>query len=125
MRSNRWPLILTAWALLFTGLSNAHAHVHLCFDGQEAPAAVHWLEDGHPTTGHHEDDAEHADVDVDVPTPALSKSLKHDAAAAIGAAPSFGHLYIRAPSPPTARTPSLERRAPPAYHVPPLRGPPA
>jgi hypothetical protein len=71
---------LAAFALLFAGLTNAHSHVHYCFDGQEAPAAVH-LADGtdhdHVIPGH-ADDAEHEDLDLDVPNQALAKACKHD-----------------------------------------------
>lgn len=79
MVSKRWTW-LAAFALLFAGLTNAHSHVHYCFDGQEAPAAVH-LADGtdhdHELPGH-SDDAEHEDLDLDVPNEALAKACKHD-----------------------------------------------
>jgi hypothetical protein len=76
-----WPAAL---ALLFAGLTNAHSHVHYCFDGQEPPAAVH-LVDGtdhdHGLPGHHDDEdagAEHDDLDLDVPNQALAKAVKYD-----------------------------------------------
>lgn len=79
MVSKRWTW-LAALAVLFAGLTNAHSHVHYCFDGQEPPAAVH-LVDGteheHELPGH-SDGAEHDDLDLDVPNQALAKAVKHD-----------------------------------------------
>ena len=79
MVSKRWTWP-SALAVLFAGLTNAHSHVHYCFDGQEPPAAVH-LVDGtdheHELPGH-SDGAEHDDLDLDVPNQALSKAVKHD-----------------------------------------------
>ena len=46
MTSKRWAWIAAA-AVLFAGLTNAHAHVHFCFDGQEPPTAIH-LADSFP-----------------------------------------------------------------------------
>ncbi len=72
-----WPAAL---AVLFAGLTNAHSHVHYCFDGQEPPAAVHLTDStdhDHEVPGH-SDGAEHADLDLDVPNQALTKACKHD-----------------------------------------------
>ena len=80
MVSKRWTW-LAAVAVLFAGLTNAHSHVHYCFDGQEPPAAVHLVDStdhAHETPGHHSDPAEHDDLDLDVPNQALSKACKHD-----------------------------------------------
>jgi hypothetical protein len=76
MPRNRWPSVLAALAVLLTGVTNAHAHVHLCFDGKEPPASVHGV-DGH---GHHElePDGDHDDLDVDLQDRALAKSFKPD-----------------------------------------------
>ena len=57
MTSKRWSW-LAGFALLFAGITNAHSHVHYCFDGQEPPAAVHLIESAdhhHETLGHHDD----------------------------------------------------------------------
>jgi len=79
MVSKRWTW-LTALAVLFAGLTNAHSHVHYCFDGQEPPASVH-LVDGtdhdHELPGH-SDGADHDDLDLDVPNQALAKAVKYD-----------------------------------------------
>ena len=72
-----WPAAL---AVLFAGLTNAHAHVHYCFDGQEPPAAVHLVDSmdhAHEVPGHSDGD-EHDDLDVDVFNQALTKACKHD-----------------------------------------------
>ena len=77
MVSKRWTW-LAALAVLFAGLTNAHSHVHYCFDGQEPPASVH-LVDGtdhdHEMPGH-SDGAEHDDLDLDVPNQALAKAVQ-------------------------------------------------
>src|SRR5690606_5396379 len=43
-----------AAALLYAGLTNAHAHVHLCLDGSEPPATLHWTT-GDALTPAHDD----------------------------------------------------------------------
>ena len=80
MASKRW-MWLAGFALLFAGITNAHSHVHYCFDGQEPPAAVHLVESAdhhHETLGHHDDGTEHDDLDVDVQNQALAKVVKYD-----------------------------------------------
>jgi hypothetical protein len=138
MTSKRWAWI-AATAVLFAGITNAHAHLHLCFDGQDAPAAVHLVDsDAHPLQAHHDhdDDADHHerglahdvdgdhdDIDVDINSQALSKASKHDHAAID--APFVGRLVIGArdsSAQPRSTAPS-ELPAPPYLH-PPLRGPP-
>jgi hypothetical protein len=85
MVSKRWTW-LAAFGLLFAGLTNAHSHIHYCFDGQEPPAAVHLTDStdhhhelpGHDDDGGEHGDAEHDDLDLDVPNQALAKVVKHD-----------------------------------------------
>ncbi len=72
-----WPAAL---AVLFAGLTNAHGHVHYCFDGQEPPAAVHLADStdhDHELPGHG-GGTEHDDLDLDLPNQALAKAVKHD-----------------------------------------------
>lgn len=79
MVSKRWTW-LAASAVLFAGLTNAHSHIHYCFDGQEPPAAVHLVDStdhDHEVPGH-ADGTEHDDLDLDVPNQALAKAVKHD-----------------------------------------------
>ena len=79
MVSKRWTW-LAGFALLFAGFTNAHSHVHYCFDGSEPPAAVHLAD----STAHHHEDAghddgtEHDDLDVDVQNQVLAKAVKYD-----------------------------------------------
>jgi hypothetical protein len=102
-----------AAALLFAGLSNAHAHVHLCLDGSEAPATVHWTTgealpqvhaDSHDFPHAHEAPdgadalgaADHDDVDLEVSASAIAKTVKHDALAAAPSAVVLAHSPPRA-----------------------------
>jgi hypothetical protein len=124
MVSKRWTW-LAALAVLFAGLTNAHSHVHYCFDGQEPPASVH-LVDGsdhdHDVRGHDTDGTEHDDLDLDVPNQALAKAVKHDLPAITP------HVYMVAfeSSPRGALADSVD--TPPApnprYAHPQLRAPP-
>lgn len=86
MVSKRWSW-LAGIAMLFAGLTNAHGHVHYCFDGQEPPAAVHLADsvDHHHELPGHDDGTEHDDLDVDVPNPALAKG-KYDLPAIVALA---------------------------------------
>ncbi len=74
----RARMLLRAWiALLVIAVATmpaSGAHLHLCFDGSEAPATVHATEDG----AHHSDaglDGTHNDVDVSLAGVALSKKF--------------------------------------------------
>jgi hypothetical protein len=124
MVSKRWSW-LAAVAVLFAGLTNAHSHVHYCFDGQEPPASVH-LADGidhdHEIPGHHDGDGEHDDLDLDVPNQALAKAVKYDL-------PAIAlHVFAISfePSRPGALADSVDKPPAPAprYVHPPPRGPP-
>lgn len=124
MSKRRWHSLLSTWALLFAGLTNAHAHLHLCFDGEESPAAGHLAEHGGHLVEHTlGDDGEHDDVDVDVAHQALAKSLKHDLYAVLPYA-SVGVRYAAAAT--TVAEPAIgppPKQARP-YLRPPLRAPP-
>jgi hypothetical protein len=129
MVSKRWTWS-TVVALIFAGLTNAHAHVHYCFDGQEPPATVHLVDatdHDHELPGHHAGEragADHDDLDVDVPNQALAKSAKYDSPAI---APSL--YWAVPPIAPRALALALYDDSPPApdphYRHPPSRGPPA
>lgn len=125
MSCNRWPSVLAALAVLLTGVTNAHAHVHLCFDGQEPPASVHGADGGHT---HHEfeseGDHEHDDLDVDLRDHALAKSFKPDLPAI--AAPALRILPVSQRSAITAI--AADGAGPPAarpFSRPYLRAPPS
>jgi hypothetical protein len=123
MVSKRWSW-LAGLALLFAGLTNAHSHVHYCFDGQEPPASVHIVnstDHEHELPGHDDGD-EHDDLDLDVPNQALAKVVKHDLPAIdalawtlpIEAAPRGGlAVGIDAEAQPNPRYALPQLRAPP------------
>lgn len=128
MSRSRWPAVLTTLTVLFAGLSDVHAHAHLCFDGQQAPISLHGHEHGgheHGGHGQHgcEQVGEHDDVDVDVESQAVLKSLDHDLAA-LPASP-IGWLAPagRALTAPTVCR-GIEARGPPPHALPPPRAPP-
>jgi len=130
MVSKRWTWF-AALAVLFAGVTNAHSHVHYCFDGQEPPAAVHIVDVAdhhHDTPGHsheapgHSDDADHDDLDVDLPNQALAKAVKYDLPSidvAVWTMPldslPGGALVDTVDTPPAPN---------PRYAIPPLRAPP-
>ena len=127
---------ITGFAVLFAGVTNAHAHVHYCFDGQEPPAAVHLLdghdhahERAHPAShhhadpGNHADEADHDDLDVDLPSKALAKVVKHDQ---LALAPLVGWSTVVDARPAATLECSFDAPAAPhpLYSRPPLRAPP-
>jgi len=125
MSSESWPSVLAAWAILFSGLTNAHAHVHLCLDGQEPPASVHLAGGNHHAHDHSEHaDDDHDDVDVDVPNPAIAKTLKYDDLATLAPLSSWTLSFAS----PACASPSSDSdaapRAPPPFSRPLLRAPP-
>jgi hypothetical protein len=137
MRSRAW-LFVAAFALLFAGITNAHAHLHVCFDGQEPPASVHFGEESaHEHSGahglidsglaHHAsgDGAPHDDTDVDLGNQALAKTVKHDDVAAAVLAVLFWDHEI---GPAAANLAPAEANAPlrpvRSYSLPLSRAPP-
>jgi hypothetical protein len=124
MVSKRWTW-LTGTAWLFAALTNAHGHIHYCFDGREPPAAVHLVDGtdhdheipGHDATGDHED------LDLDLPNQALAKAYNHDL-------PALAPQNVRMDVPEASATeaPVVFSAAPPTpdphHYRPPLRGPP-
>jgi hypothetical protein len=65
-----WFLILI-FAVLMTRLSGIH--LHLCLDGQEAPASIHVVDDPAHNDAHHVEQ-HHTDKDVEVFDAVLTKS---------------------------------------------------
>ena len=120
MVSKRWTW-LTALAVLFAGLTNAHSHVHYCFDGQEPAASMLLVDSAHEAPCHDANDCD--SVDVDVPSEAFATTCAHDLpaivpllawsedfGAPIGAALVATEAAPAAPDPHYSRPPS---RAPP------------
>jgi hypothetical protein len=125
MVSKRWTW-LAGLAVLFAGLTNAHSHVHYCFDGQEPPASVHLVDStdhAHEVPGHDDDGAEHDDLDLDVPDEAIAKACKHDLpaiAAVVVETTSFELLVQRV----GADSDDIPPAPNPRYALPQLRAPP-
>lgn len=67
-----WLLTLVCVALLFARIGGVH--LHLCFDGSEPPASLHFEDSGHHAD-HHLADA-HNDRDVSLLADALTKTGK-------------------------------------------------
>lgn len=117
------PLLLT---LLLAALLTARvggAHLHLCFDGSEPPASLHFSDAGHHDD-HHADEA-HDDVDVSLIAEAAAKlgKLSLDLPLLVTASLILFGLWLAAQRPPSPyRGP---RAASDPYSLrPPVRGPP-
>ncbi len=68
----QWLLTLICVLLLMVRVSGPH--LHLCFDGQEAPASFHVLDIGlHRSPGH---SAPHQDTDISLAVDGVSKTGK-------------------------------------------------
>jgi len=123
MVSKRWTW-LAGLAVLFAGLTNAHSHVHYCFDGQEPPAAVHLVDStdhAHEVPGH-DGGAEHDDLDLDVPNQALAKAVKHDLPAIVAVARTTAVDAL--PGGALAESVDVPPALSPRYALPQLRAPP-
>ena len=102
-----------------------NAHLHLCFDGAEAPSSLHLADDGI----HHADDAAgpvHHDVDISLDDNVLAKKL--DGPAKLPMVAAFAWVLTLVP-PRVAGTVPYERVSrvipdPDYRSLPPLRGPP-
>lgn len=121
------PFLL--WTVVFAVLAVrlADTHLHLCFDGQEAPTSVHLADASVHHDLDHEDGPAHADQDVD---PFIGTLVKSDDDAQPLFALIVGTLLTIELLPPDRAVPALDREtllatAPPFYLRPPLRGPPA
>jgi hypothetical protein len=124
MVSKRWTW-LTGTAWLFAALTNAHGHVHYCFDGQEPPAAVHLADStdhDHEVPGH-DSAGDHDDLDVDIPNQALAKVCKYDPPAIAPLLQWTVDLEV-ARADTDVTFPVAPRPPDPHHYRPPLRGPP-
>jgi hypothetical protein len=127
MRLSRRPSIFMLLLLCGIMLSGRAAgiHLHLCFDGSEPPASVHFEDAGHH--GEHHADEEHQDLDLSLAFEAIAKAVKQGLdlpvflLAALLLLPPLVRTTLRRglPEPPAGAFPSrLSLR-------PPLRGPPS
>lgn len=121
LKAQTWLVaLMCAFLLLGPGLG---AHLHLCFDGKEAPASFHAYDDGL----HHVDaavKAPHEDTDIKVSGSALAKGkFTWDPTLALVAAIVVFGLFLapRQFVAPFLFQPALSK---PVYLLPPLRGPP-
>lgn len=119
--STSWLLILVCVALLLSRVGSAH--LHLCFDGKEPAASLHFVDGGHHAD-HHVGEA-HDDLDLSLIGDALNKSgkLGLDLSLLLFAAFCLSFLlftrrHIAPVDPPRAKPTS------PRSIRPPLRGPP-
>jgi hypothetical protein len=120
------PVLLWAVVLAVLTVRMTDTHLHLCFDGQEAPTSVH---SGDASVHHgqnHGDEAAHADKDID---PFIGTVVKSDDTQPLFAF-IVGTLLTIELLPPDQAVPAVDRATPlatdpPFYLRPPLRGPPA
>lgn len=126
----RLSLLARLWlsliALTIVAMPVNAEHLHLCFDGSEAPATVHAVEDG---SDHHADEgvsAPHQDADVSLEGAALGKKYERAfdlssllvATVLIGRVPLAAPALVADPVVPVAVTTATVRS------LPPRRGPP-
>ena len=123
MSAKRWPSVLTAFAVLFAGLTNAHAHVHLCLDGQEPPASVHLVHGSNHLHDHFAQTGDHDDFNLDVPNHALAKTFTYDLPAIVPLAGWALSLCSPTTAAPVAES-DLDPHPTPLFWRPPLRAPP-
>lgn len=124
LRHSKLALGLWIFAIAFMAMRMSGAHVHLCGDGQEAAASVHFI-DSSPHHPEEEDAADHQDRDLKLSDAAIFK--KNDTGGDL--MPLVLALIlllvlprIRALIPPASAV--LLPLSPRLYFTPPLRGPP-
>ena len=125
------PVLLWTVVLAVLAVRLADTHLHLCFDGQEAPTSVHLADasihhDLDPDL-EHEDGPPHADQDID---PFIGTVAKSDDDTQPLFALIVGTLLTIEMLSPDRAVPAVDRETllptpPPFYLRPPLRGPPA
>ena len=124
LRSNPFLLWVVVVAILAVRLTDTH--LHLCFDGQEAPASVHLADASVHHDQEHDDGAAHADQDIN---PFIGTLVKSDDDSQPLFAWIVGALLTIELLPPDHAVPAFDRETPlatkpPLYLRPPLRGPP-
>jgi hypothetical protein len=73
-RSRTWLRTWVAIISIAIVAMPVNAHLHLCFDGSEAPSSVHLIDDGM----HHGEEAaglDHQDIDLNIDSSALAKKF--------------------------------------------------
>ena len=119
---------LLIWTVVMTVLvvRASDTHLHLCFDGQEPPATVHFADASVHQDEHHEGQ-DHADEDVDPFVGAFTKSDDGDVdiASFIIASVLLAWMPRARDEPPQPSDLPYATAGPPHHVRPPLRGPPA
>lgn len=119
-RHRLWLLSLLCIAVLVMRVGGAH--LHLCFDGSEPPASLHFEDAGHHPDHH----VAHDDVDVSLLADALTKTGKLGLDLPLLLLAAFCLSFLLRASPQAfRRRAALDLRPPPAHLRPLLRGPPA
>jgi hypothetical protein len=122
------PLLLWTVVLAVLAVRMTDTHLHLCFDGQEAPTSVHFADASvHHDEQHDHDGQAHSDQDID---PFVGTVVKADDDGQPLFALIVGTLLAIDLIPPDQGILPLARETPlavhpPSYLRPPLRGPPA
>jgi hypothetical protein len=118
-------VLLTLIALAVVAMPASGVHLHLCFDGAEAPSAMHFAEDGnsHNEPGTH---ATHSDTDLELGAPAVAKKV--DNSLDLPTLMVMAGLLFRLPAPAPAVLPETDDAtivvASTYRLLPPLRAPP-
>jgi hypothetical protein len=125
LRSN--TLLLWTVVLAVLAVRLADTHLHLCFDGQEAPTSVHLADASVHHDDEHKDGPAHADKDIN---PFVSTLVKSDDDSQPLLAFIVSTLLTIDLLAPDHAVPALDWETPlatnpPFYLRPPLRGPPA
>ena len=126
LRSN--PLLLWTVVLAVLAVRLTDTHLHLCFDGQEAPTSVHLADASVHHDEQHDDEGQaHSDQDID---PFIGTVVKSDDDGQPLFALIVASLLTIDLLPPDQGVLPLDRKIPlatnPPFHLrPPLRGPPA
>lgn len=121
------PFLLWTVVMAVLAVRLADTHLHLCFDGQEAPTSVHLADASVHHDEDHDDGPAHADQDID---PFIGTLVKSDDDPQPLFALIVATLLTIELLPPDHAIPALNREIPlatdpPFYLRPPLRGPPA
>lgn len=112
-----------AFAVLAVRVSDTH--LHLCFDGHEPPASVHFADASLHHDAHHEGEG-HADKDVNLFHAAFVKKsgVDSDDLPLLAVVAILGLLIPAFLAPQSFGSPQIRAAGPRFYLRPPLRGPP-
>ncbi len=123
-RPRHMPQLLHTALLMLVLAGAGHIHNHLCLDGQEPAALVHFENlGGHPE--HHEDDAAHADIEKELmPQVLLTKMPDQDSSLFLIACALLLYEHQPLQRPLYLAFDDTDIHNPPSELLPPLRAPP-